>query len=134
VQVFNHGDELLTEGKADDEGVFVFAYAGPGPLRVVANAGAGHRTECTIPADAFAAQGPASDCPAPRPRRQPDVSAKDVLLGVTFLLALAGFVLGVRNARRLRAALGKPPVPDIDQAANRQVGQRPTDQVFADEP
>jgi cobalt/nickel transport system permease protein len=134
VQVFQRGDELLTEGKADDEGIFVFPYAGPGPLRVVANAGAGHRTECTIPADAFVAQGPPSDSTAPRTRRQTDISAKDVLLGVTFLLALAAFVLGVRNARRLRAVAGKLPVAGIDSAANRHVGQRPTDQVFADEP
>jgi cobalt/nickel transport system permease protein len=107
VRVFGEADRLVTEGKLSPEGVFVFSYAGSEPLRVVVSAGGGHRGECLIPAGALASPPPAAGSAAqaanyPRLTRQTDVSPKDVLLGVTFLLALAAFVLSVRNARRLR--------------------------------
>jgi hypothetical protein len=48
--------------------------------------------------------------PAPPHRfadRTPAVSLKDVLIGVSFLLALGAFVLSVRNARQLRRLAGE---------------------------
>jgi len=42
VDVFGPNGALLTTGRLDDKGTFVFPYEGSGPLRVVVNAGAGH--------------------------------------------------------------------------------------------
>jgi hypothetical protein len=39
------------------------------------------------------------------------VSVKDVLVGVGFLLAVAAFVLSLRNARQLRELQRTRPVP-----------------------
>jgi cobalt/nickel transport system permease protein len=113
--VVRNKEGVVAQGKLDERGQFAFTYHGPGPLSVVLSAGAGHRTEFAIPADALARRKdtagpdgpPAMTVPEdssqpPMTRRASSVSPRDLLLGVTFLLALAAFVLGVRNARRLR--------------------------------
>lgn len=108
VQVFRPDGQLLTEGLLNDEGIFVFAFHDAETLRVVVSAGAGHRAELTIsPAELTrmptTAVDPKAPSPAPLVDRSPRVSFKDVLTGVGFLLALAAFVLSLRNARQLRA-------------------------------
>ena len=112
VQVFRAGDRVLTEGQLNGEGLFVFSYDEAEPLRVVVSAGAGHRKEVGIPAadlqqgspgQASAGAVPEEPAPAvPLSDHTPKVSIKDVLIGVGFLLALAAFVLSLRNARHLR--------------------------------
>jgi nickel transport protein len=116
VQVFRPDGQLLSEGRLDDQGVFIFPFDKVEMLRVVVSAGAGHRKELTIPETELRKGLPAgtteSSAPAlvdsspstPRPHadRSARVSAKDVLVGFGFLLAVAAFVLSVRNARQLR--------------------------------
>src|SRR5436190_1004554 len=51
VQVFRDNGELVTDGKLDDRGLFIFTCAEPGPLRIVVSAGGGHRKELQITAD-----------------------------------------------------------------------------------
>jgi len=115
VQVFRDNGDLVTEGVVDDQGIFVFSYTKAEPLRVVVSAGAGHRAEVHIPAQDLArspgagAQSPDAGGPAAGPEtrtplidRRPRESVKDVLVGVGFVLAVAAFVLSLRNARRLR--------------------------------
>jgi nickel transport protein len=116
VQVFRADGQLLTEGRLDREGLFVFSYPKAERLRVVVSAGAGHRKEleisetdlarpvATTEADRLAPSEPAAPPPAsiPRADRSTQVTVKDVLVGVGFLLAVAAFVLSVRNARQLR--------------------------------
>src|SRR5262245_55180015 len=110
VQVFRAEKELLTEGQLDENGVFVFAYEKAEPLRVVVTA-VGHGKELRIPETALAnaaAPNPAADAeegphsPVPLVNRSSSFTIKDVLIGIGFLLALAAFVLSLRNARRLR--------------------------------
>jgi hypothetical protein len=118
------GKELLAPpGEMDAQGVYVFSYAGWQPLRpgeslkVVISAGQGHRKELSIPArelEASAAPAGNSGGSAPpdanpsgpestRPReRAYQFPVKDLLLGITFFLALGAFWLSLRNARRLR--------------------------------
>jgi hypothetical protein len=109
------GDRVVAEGRTDDQGRFVFDYPGAGPLRVVMSAGAGHRAEILLPADALTEAlppgndgtgkaGSTSRLPTvlPPADHAGSVPVKDVLLGITFLLALAAFALSLRNARRLR--------------------------------
>ena len=48
VSVFAADGQRLTEGRCDERGIFVFAYAGNKPLRVVVDAGAGHRAEAMV--------------------------------------------------------------------------------------
>jgi nickel transport protein len=116
VQVFRDDGQLLAEGILDQEGRFVFGVANVEPLRVVVNAGGGHRKELEITAADLERSLPAGETPvdpnlprqdaAPTPIAvggpRPGERIKDVLIGVTFLLALAAFVLSWRNARRIR--------------------------------
>jgi nickel transport protein len=95
-------------GELDARGEYVFAYEKAEKLKVVISAGDGHRKELTIPAAELSGPGPS---PASAPRGPEETQArerarefpfKDLLLGITFLLALGAFVLSLRNARRLR--------------------------------
>jgi ABC-type Co2+ transport system permease subunit len=111
VEVLGPNNRVVAAGKTDDHGVFVFEYQKAEPLRVVVSAGAGHRCEIDIPADKLSSAAKPAEAPDPgAPHagqtrsfadRRSDVSGKDVLLGITFLLALAAFVLSLRNARKL---------------------------------
>jgi hypothetical protein len=97
VQVYRESDgQLLTEGQMNERGVFVF-FADAKPLRVVVDAGEGHRKELSIEAGD-------RDLTAPLPAVPHDTGApiKDVLLGISLLLAAGAFGLSLRNARRLR--------------------------------
>jgi cobalt/nickel transport system permease protein len=107
---------VVAEGRTDEKGRFVFSHSGSEPLRVVMEASAGHRAEILIPAGSLApaadavSPGTSASAPSvggqslpPTAFHQEGAGFKDVLLGVTFLLALAAFVLSVRNARRARA-------------------------------
>jgi hypothetical protein len=109
VRVFRpDGGPLLPEpGAMDAQGVYVFAYDRAERLRVVISAGEGHRKELTIPAAELASPGSAGADAAPARERGRELPIKDLLLGITFLLALGAFVLSLRNARRLRA-LSRP--------------------------
>jgi ABC-type Co2+ transport system permease subunit len=95
VEVFAPADRLWTEGSLDEKGEFVFEPPKQGDVRVVVSAGAGHRAEVS-----FTQGTPAAE--RTTPPKEADAPLKDLLLGVTFLLALGAFVLSVRNARRLR--------------------------------
>jgi hypothetical protein len=121
VQVFGAQDQLIVEGQLNDQGIFVFSYGDTDPCKVVISAGAGHRKEVLISPAALARAAAATamhensevraggDSPAPVPLAERDAGAplKDVLVGVSFLLAVAAFVLSVRNAHKLRL-LGQP--------------------------
>jgi nickel transport protein len=50
VQVFGADGQLLTEGKLDSQGIFVFPFPAAESLRVVVLAGGGHRAEVKVPA------------------------------------------------------------------------------------
>jgi ABC-type Co2+ transport system permease subunit len=113
VEVFRPEGQLLIKGTLDEKGLFTFLAPNAWPLRVVVSAGAGHRKELTIPnllpgqtiavgesPDAFTSSvAPAAETSFAD--RSPRVSIKDVLIGVGFLLALAAFVMSLRNRRRI---------------------------------
>lgn len=118
VQVFREDGQLLAEGVMDQEARFVFAVSKAEPLRVVVNAGAGHRKELDIAAEELQRSLPKETAPAEEaapPKSEPAAPVvlgehrdggqrvKDIVIGVGFLLAVAAFVLSVRNARQLRA-------------------------------
>ncbi|HZU34263.1 MAG TPA: hypothetical protein VFA18_00055 [Gemmataceae bacterium] len=117
VQVLRADGTVLAAGTMSDQGVFVFAYDRAEPLKVVVSAGKGHRAEVQIPESEL--QAPASGkatAPAsseahdsnslqpgpPRLSHRPRETWNDILTGIGFLLALAAFVLSVRNSRTLR--------------------------------
>lgn len=116
VQVFRKDGQLLTEGVLDQESRFVFSIDKAEPLRVVVNAGGGHRKELDIAAEdlqrSLPKETPSStekvaskgvpSTPVRVGERQGEQRIKDLLIGVGFLLALAAFVLSVRNARQLK--------------------------------
>ncbi len=118
VQVFHASGQLLTEGRMNDQGIFVFSYENAGPLRIVVSAGGGHRKEISVSAEslqaasakggnvATATSSEGEVAAVPLADRGSAVPVKDVLVGVGFLLALAAFVLSLRNARYLRQLKG----------------------------
>lgn len=107
IQVYAADGTLRVAGRLDEKGVFTFPVEKSEPLRVVVSAGAGHRKELAIPVSELAASPPADAEPSPADR-SPRVTFKDVLIGLTFILAAAAFLLSVRNGRRLRGLI-KPP-------------------------
>ena len=123
VQVFGGQDQLLGEGQLNDQGVLVLPLGDTAPVRVVVSAGAGHRKEITISASAFARAVAADTTPndprapskgvslpaTPVAERNSGFPIKDVMVGVGFVLAVAAFVLSLRNAQKLRklADLGR---------------------------
>jgi nickel transport protein len=119
VRVLRADRSLLVEGQLDEKGIFIFTPPSPDRLTVVISAGIGHRKELTIAAEDLArARSSGTDDPnAPSPHLDPvplaDRSAaypfKDVLLGITFLLAAAAFVMSLRNQRRLKDKGTTPP-------------------------
>jgi nickel transport protein len=112
VQVYRADGQLLTEGRLNEAGTFIFSFVEAEQLKVVVSAGAGHRREVRIAAADLTkgtnVNGKTGDptaleaAPVPLTERIPSVPVKDVLVGVGFLLALAAFVLSCRNARQLR--------------------------------
>jgi cobalt/nickel transport system permease protein len=95
VRVLRADGSVLAEGPLDEKGVFVFTYETPEPLRVVVEAGGGHRVESRISAEELSGLAPAAP-PEPRSR------GRDLFVGVAFLLALASFVLSWLNMRRIQ--------------------------------
>jgi cobalt/nickel transport system permease protein len=118
VRVLGPGDRVLREGQTDEKGQFVFRYERQEPLTVEVYQ-EGHRKVVALfgaQPSPSAAESDAGTAPvvgsAAGPHEEPVL--KDVLIGVGFLLALAAFVLSVRNARHLRALAGGPPRPDAE--------------------
>jgi cobalt/nickel transport system permease protein len=99
VKVFNAEGALLLEGKLDGKGLFVFPLEKVQDLRVEVYAGAGHQAELKMSQkeleSRLAGQTPFAD-------RSKGVNSRDVLAGISLLLAAGAFLLGLRNARRLR--------------------------------
>jgi hypothetical protein len=94
VRVLREDGSVLVKGETDDEGVFVFSYEKPEPLRVQIDV-PGHPTVCRISAANLqeqAAPGPAV----------PSSRFRDLLLGLGLVLAVASFVMSWRNSVRLR--------------------------------
>ncbi len=108
VEVSGALDQVLIKGRLSSQGLFLFDAPEGQPLQVVVEAGEGHRAEVALqPGDLLMAGATAQSEPTlPRPTT-PAVHAepwpiKDVLFGIGLLLAVAAFVLSVRNARTLR--------------------------------
>jgi hypothetical protein len=125
VRVVRPDQQILARGTTDENGEFSFSYHNIEPLLVRVSQ-LDHEAEVTIPAQALKIEsaGAANQDTTSGTKNggQPDRTAppvvssansstregiKDVLIGVSFLLALAAFVLSLRNARRLREMKNK---------------------------
>jgi len=107
--------QVVADGKTDDKGLFTFAVEKAETLRVIISAGAGHRKEFTIKdselTPILAKSASVSTPPAvaddagrdaPPSERRSSIAAQDVLVGVGFILAVAAFVISLRNAQAIR--------------------------------
>jgi hypothetical protein len=109
VQVLHADGRSLIDGKMNANGVFVFRFEEAETLKVIVSAGDGHRSEIEIPASAMKPTPSANMAlsrptqPQPLVDRESAIPFKDILLGVTFVLASAAFVLALRNSRRKAA-------------------------------
>jgi hypothetical protein len=119
VRIFRPGGQTLAEGRTDENGRFTCRYERREWLRVEVYQ-EGHRAE--VPIDQ--SELPAASESVPRavaaektaPKKPPEEAGrewvKDVVIGISFLLSLAAFVLCLRNARTLRKLQkrdGQPP-------------------------
>jgi nickel transport protein len=126
VAVYRGDGRVLSEGRLDDKGIFVFSYSAIQPLRVVVDAGAGHRVEMAISAEQLtrydvatgvacfsgspwllasllAPSDTASLAPAPDPlvHRETGIQVRNLVIGVGILLGVA---LASVQWRRMRQA------------------------------
>ena len=101
VRVYDADNVLVAEGELDDNGTLVFSVPASGPFRVLI-AVPGHTRELVIPKGALEQAVVGANAPGPFADRSPRVTYAEIITGVAFVLALASFVLGVRNARRLQ--------------------------------
>jgi nickel transport protein len=116
VVIYRPDNQIVAEGALNADGIFAFTYTQAEPLKVVVEAGGGHRKEFYIlrddlakglpvaPMATTAAEKPEGfDAPLmPLVDRSSRISIKDILLGIGFVLAVAAFVLSIRNGQRLR--------------------------------
>jgi len=116
VEVRNAAQQLISSGHLNGDGVYVFSFTAPEPFTVDIAAGGGHRAQLSITADQLAAAdsgtstrtqessdgSPSRSSPIAIGSHDPDLPIKDILIGAGFLLALAAFILSLRNARKLR--------------------------------
>jgi len=126
----HRGDSLFLGGRMSKEGTFLFRYSDVQPLRIVVNAGAGHRTEIKVGPEELTRGGVAtamfylSSSPlltapllvpplaealpaaAPIVERAPKASMTGLMIGVTVLVMIAagGMILA-----RSRASGGRQP-------------------------
>jgi hypothetical protein len=104
VKVLRENGSVLKEGMLDEKGHFAFHYEKPELLRIVINAPGGHRAECLVTA---AEMGLATMVSSPEMEQGPlanqsnetNSRSQNILLGITFILALASFLLTLRNGR-----------------------------------
>ena len=115
VEVRRPDGRLLAEGRVDDKGHFVFRFDEAEALEVTINAGVGHQKTIVIPrerleptasasqedATATAIQGPFRGREAHDTLRE---QIKDALLGISFLLSVAAFLLSCARAAGFSAA------------------------------
>jgi hypothetical protein len=115
VQVRRADGSTLAAGELDAKGFFTFDYERPEIMTIVVSQ-TGHREEVTIPAEKLGAAEPGTNpTEAPHGRSAGEHAhdhsvqefVQQVLVGVGFLLALAAFVLSLRNARALRRMEGE---------------------------
>ena len=119
VEVRRSDGSLLAEGKVDDKGHFVFRFDEAESLEVTINAGVGHQKTILIPRERLeqttatspqttmgtTVQGPFRGREAHDTLRE---QIKDALLGISFLLSVAAFLLSWRTSRRLRRSEKDP--------------------------
>lgn len=113
VEVRRPDGRLLAEGRLDRQGYFVFTFDEAESLQVTINAGAGHRKLFPIPREHLehtvkpshedaAKSAAGKSFPAREAGDALREQVKDALIGVSFLLSLAAFLLSWRTNRRLR--------------------------------
>lgn len=133
VQVFGTEDRLRAEGRLDPQGIFIFSYQTIESLRIVVNAGAGHRVEVRLPDTTLARHAvcTAAACLPPTPTpwlaapllvpiesgtaavplpmvdRRSGTPWARLLLGVSGLFGLALLTLLAGRWRQGRATAGK---------------------------
>jgi hypothetical protein len=115
VTVIRPDESILLQESLDEQGQFTFSYNKIEPLRIVISDRRGHRRERVVTeAELLGSAAPAVPS---------GISMRDVILGITSLLALTAFVLSVRNMQKLRIATNQaaaPPPPTPSAPASKE--------------
>jgi hypothetical protein len=103
VKVLAPGGEQLLEGKTDEKGAFSFKPPVKTELKVVLLAGAGHRAEWTLHADAFTgADGREGDSGTSQAHPDAGTPLKGIMGGLACILALTGMGMYWNYRRKKR--------------------------------
>jgi nickel transport protein len=137
VEVFRSDGRLLTSGRLNEQGIFTFSYPDTDPLRIVVNAGVGHRAEvqvksidlklssmvsrdiqtwlaCATPepspylAAALYGNVHPEGALTPPPERRTGPQYSNLALGLGILLLIGGGTMILRKARMRATATNKP--------------------------
>ena len=112
VKVTRSDGSIVAEGPLDSGGAFRFRYEKAELLRVEVNAPGGHRAVVRVTAKQLGADEPEeAGPPAHLHEEKGGTRWRDLLVGVSFVLASAAFLMSLRNARTLRRLEGRPAIP-----------------------
>ena len=92
---------VLAEGPTDSQGMFRFRFEKAEPLRVEITAPGGHRAIVRVTAKQLGGVE-LVESSGGHTHEERGTRWSDLLVGVSFILAAAAFLLGLRNARALR--------------------------------
>jgi cobalt/nickel transport system permease protein len=109
-RVLRADGSLLVEGSLNAKGVFTFTYDRAEPLTVEVLAPGGHRAEVKVPAERLETHTGETEATRPVLRSgsergggsEGSSRSRDMLTGVSFILALSAFVLSLWNSYRIR--------------------------------
>ncbi|MFC1671640.1 hypothetical protein ACFL01_00755 [Planctomycetota bacterium] len=108
ISVFGGNDILLLEGTTDDDGMFSFDSPGKDVIRIVLDAGLGHRAEYALSVGNVSSSGDAGDVPDdPASERKgragtlnPEgVCLRDVIGGLGWIVGIMGIVMYIRSRK-----------------------------------
>lgn len=102
VKVLRPDGSILAEGRADERGNYAFEYQQAESLRVEITAPGGHRTTLRLKASDLEEKSESQQPRSTSSSESQTSRGRDLLLGLTFLLALASFVLSWRTAQRVQ--------------------------------
>ena len=99
ISVFDGSGILLLEGTTDGEGKFSFDVPGKGTLRIVLDAGTGHRAEYTLSVGEGSSDSAVEREEVGAARERHSIRLRDVIGGLGWIVGIMGIVMYLRSRK-----------------------------------